>query len=1137
MKKKLTVFVFFILNIWIFAQGNMIEDYNISKKVNVSNNYNTGKVGVSIPLYKIDLGEITLESSLNYKQEIPDGEPSLVGTNWDLNAFGKIVIGYSEPSKIISPYKLVPGPTPDGYNTPQESKFVNVRYCVLSEQVVPSKYAILNSPSLANTKPANTFYFDFFGYSGYMVYDNAGKFIVYCEQGDLKAEFSGDKCYNLHQPIASIPQIIMKDDKGNQFYFGGDFNSADIYYGQVLYNSRCGNCGANYDTYNHVNYLSSLYLKKVVLSSGRTIEAFYKTGNKNVMDPFVNGGVYKNQDYPYGIPSKATLLSNNLFVGVDEAKQYDSKSTYYSSDGVVNEMYTNATIHQKIAVLDYIKISDYGTVNFTYSQLNNKLTKPFLTNLTINSKGKNSNTINFNYIYLNNSSYLQSLANNQDQYHFSYYTDFNTGSGNKGGLLKAVMYPTLGTESFEYEPNVISKRYMFSDDRSVLQNSDMAVEGHRLKKIIKKSGTDSYTKNYYYTNDDFTNSGILTFYDTSSPDYFNSSSYTVTSRYKGKFDEYVRYSQVTEEIIGKEKTKYYFTDLITNPDSIIVPSTTHAPNTYFAGTLRKNDERGKLYKIEKYDKDNMLVFRQETKYTNFLNNATPISEISPTCLTCKITDDRYYLTKSTSRYYQPILPYLPLSVKTQEKIGNAFIESIRSFKYNTSYLYWHPYPIEEKTESLGKVTIRKTYYPGDILRKSPTCITGNCPPDTDLVGEKFSIYKDMIINNINIPVINTLKINSNKTSLTESIYKRNNTSGNLLELDKTRVSLLSSNFTDDTYNQAQVTGKEIFEFYDSRGNLLQTKMDNGLPMTTIWGYNSTLPIAKIRGATYAQVMAALGLDGNNLNSYLDLDIVKKSDLDINDASEQNLLNSLKDFRSTLSGYQISTYTYDPLIGVKSITPPSGIIEFYKYDSWNRLEKVLDSKQNLVKEYTYNYKEPSTYVNAAKSQTFSGNNCNYIQTPDPYTYTIPQGAYASHFSQSDADDMAQDNIKTYGQNEANTNGTCTYKPFDCTISTEFSYNDNSSYFFNKINNLNYDVYYGSICFNTKNYNWGTIGGRQKVGKINGICRPRMFNSQFNPTGWSLTIESNGDIYAKWDKTFSNVTPNQTVIVQFQFAYDK
>ncbi|WP_374464396.1 hypothetical protein [Chryseobacterium sp.] len=60
----------------------------------------------------------------------------------------------------------------------------------------------------------------------------------------------------------------------------------------------------------------------------------------------------------------------------------------------------------------------------------------------------------------------------------------------------------------------------------------------------------------------------------------------------------------------------------------------------------------------------------------------------------------------------------------------------------------------------------------------------------------------------------------------------------------------------------------------------------------------------------------------------------------------------------MPNYQITTYTYDPLIGVRSITPPSGIREVYIYDSANRLKEIRENNQtgNLLKEFKYNYKQ-------------------------------------------------------------------------------------------------------------------------------------------------------------------------------------
>ncbi|KMQ59302.1 hypothetical protein ACM46_19420 [Chryseobacterium angstadtii] len=159
------------------------------------------------------------------------------------------------------------------------------------------------------------------------------------------------------------------------------------------------------------------------------------------------------------------------------------------------------------------------------------------------------------------------------------------------------------------------------------------------------------------------------------------------------------------------------------------------------------------------------------------------------------------------------------------------------------------------------------------------------------------------------------------------------------------TSILSYNLQNPTVATTEVT----YDIYDSKGNLQQYTGKNGVSTTIIWGYNQTQPIAKIEGAKLSDISQSL-IDA----------IVTAS---VNDAqqgtntSEQSLIDALNTFRNNtaLSSYQISTYTYDPLIGVKSITPPSGIREVYIYDTANRLEKVVDVNGKILKEYKYNYK--------------------------------------------------------------------------------------------------------------------------------------------------------------------------------------
>jgi hypothetical protein len=188
---------------------------------------------------------------------------------------------------------------------------------------------------------------------------------------------------------------------------------------------------------------------------------------------------------------------------------------------------------------------------------------------------------------------------------------------------------------------------------------------------------------------------------------------------------------------------------------------------------------------------------------------------------------------------------------------------------------------------------------------------------------------------------------STKTlSRTETIYPKtvaeitNNSASLVLP-----TSVLSYDLQNSTVSSTEVT----YDKYDSKGKLQQYTTKEGIPTTIIWGYNKTQPIAKIAGAKLSDIAQSL-IDN----------IVNASDNDgqLNtDASEQSLISALDVFRnnSALSGYQITTYSYDPLIGVRSITPPSGIRELYKYDTANRLEKVIDINGKVLKEFKYNYK--------------------------------------------------------------------------------------------------------------------------------------------------------------------------------------
>jgi|GEM_PF-4989451 len=56
------------------------------------------------------------------------------------------------------------------------------------------------------------------------------------------------------------------------------------------------------------------------------------------------------------------------------------------------------------------------------------------------------------------------------------------------------------------------------------------------------------------------------------------------------------------------------------------------------------------------------------------------------------------------------------------------------------------------------------------------------------------------------------------------------------------------------------------------------------------------------------------------------------------------------------GTQITTYTYDPLIGLTSATDSNGMTTYFEYDGFGRLIKETDALGNVAKQYTYHEKK-------------------------------------------------------------------------------------------------------------------------------------------------------------------------------------
>ncbi len=427
--------------------------------------------------------------------------------------------------------------------------------------------------------------------------------------------------------------------------------------------------------------------------------------------------------------------------------------------------------------------------------------------------------------------------------------------------------------------------------------------------------------------------------------------------------------------------------------------------------------------------------------------------------------------------------------------------------------------IKEKDYLSGGIVERETnltYTNRFNLLKTVTS-SGPVNSDTRINNYAFESTDPLINTNVNYEQI---KLGYDKKNGTEEVEKTKTVYSTVNGLVAPAVIYTFDYGANDWYKSLS------FDMYDSKGNILQITGPNG-PAVMLWGYNQSKAIATIEGATYGQVMQAFGLDPLNNSSYLQLEIVKKSNLDIDENTENQFLSELSAFRSNsnLKNFQITTDVYDPLVGLKIETGVSGLSAKNIYDSSNRIAKVLDKDGRTVSEYKYNY-ATSRYYNAVQSQTFA-KNCGSSAFGSTHVYTVPENSYSSTFSQADADNQATNDINANGQNYANNIGICT--PFSCSITQGPSIN----WHYGTIG-----IYPGSgqnfriqmqYVFNS-GMSWQS-GNGVLVGKIVGNCLSANVRtgSAYSSGVWGITVQPNGEMYVKFvpGATFT-LPPNNTVI---------
>jgi len=270
-----------------------------------------------------------------------------------------------------------------------------------------------------------------------------------------------------------------------------------------------------------------------------------------------------------------------------------------------------------------------------------------------------------------------------------------------------------------------------------------------------------------------------------------------------------------------------------------------------------------------------------------------------------------------------------------------------------------------------------------------------------------NVYAEMVSKNIISPIVQSQQIyNEVQVDL-----------HNLNYLDWTGNGVLIQPFSvEQQVRSNPIETRVLFNQYDKYGNILQQQKKDDNYQSYIWDYNSVYPVATCINATVSSIAATsfeaegnggwmvpgAATDGSSITGHryygLTGGACSKSGLDAGTTYilsywsrngictvsgstsyyQGKTINGWTYFEHKVTGVtstsvsgsasidelrlypkdaQMTTLTYDPLIGITSQCDVANKITYYEYDGLNRLKDVKDQDGNIIKTYDYHY-----YVN-------------------------------------------------------------------------------------------------------------------------------------------------------------------------------
>jgi YD repeat-containing protein len=935
----------------------------------------TGIPGISIPLYTIKTKRLEVPISVSYHalgnkvSEIA----SWIGLGWALNAGGVVsrsVVGRPDyPSGFWERYNIK-----------------------TASQITSSDYDYLKAISDGAEDGESDYYFyNFNGRSGKFVYPQnnnqtpylipkapiaisftSNRFEIKDEMGVLYkfatveySDFTDENNITTSYPSSYYLSEIVSADAIEHIYFNYA-NDTSYAVTDNFYTETIGQECTDPPIPSNGLHTSAWYTNTVLITAKRLSEITFAGGKIEFIKD------YSRRDRPESRLNEIRISGKNTDGTFSLLRTISFGEGYFLSSGTGYSKDLN-----RLKLTEIIEKDLQGNTNNKYSfEYKEDVMLPIRTSLAqdwwgfYNGQTGNSSLINSETITFEAFPYQVGGSNREP-----------SSSYMQACILKKISYPTGGYTEFDYESNYYGSGSMAG--------------GLRVKEIrdYEKTGTTPVKKIYKYGTGE-TGMGILLIPAEGLTSYKQTINFTWWSQYCtadcwGK--RMVITGRPLYDLGGLNgapvvypEARVYEENSTTMPNgkqvskfNVYTESFMGVDQAYCNGRFQLNDnwKGGDKTNSVSYIGNTSNKSQEDTSsYSLYLNNSITGTKVGRkmihegicTYVPPNIADFYYFdypvysglkkLTSSTTKQYSSLSQ-------------SDYVETQSSYYYDNMNNLHQQLSRKTVTNSAGTTDLTKYWYPKDY----------------DSVSISGALLRSHIIA---VPVKEESYRNGNIIS--GKVTKYNNYGNpyeiHLLETDKP--------LTAPTHNPNQLVPsgyvKRADLSYDANQNLLTVQKSDDNKTSYIWGYDSDMPIAEINNSV-TNGYYFNGFENSDGNSTLnDCKTGRKSRTggfykylnplqngtyllswwsksgstwSFNSTTVSvttgyysiSLTGQVDDVRLYLKTSTMKTYTYDPQIGLTSVSDENGVVTYYEYDDSGRLKYIKDQDGNIIQFTEYHYK--------------------------------------------------------------------------------------------------------------------------------------------------------------------------------------